>query len=91
MLAEKCKFEFSHQKLENELLGNGTFQKIPNLKMMDFWQFQTGKSSVIAQFEKQKCQFWVKIACNFGRKIQMGMKSVHKNLTFKKKKPPLQN
>ena len=72
MLAEKCKYEFSHQKLENELLEKGTFQKIPYLKMMDFRQFQMSEISILAKFDKLQRQFLSNTACNLGGKFKCG-------------------
>ena len=42
------------------------------------------KISVLAIFDKLKCRFQPKIACQFGGKIQMWLKTVPKNLAFKK-------
>ena len=38
---------------------------------MDFRQFQMGKTSILAKFDKLKCQFQSKIAHHFGGKIKM--------------------
>ena len=50
---------------------------------MDFWQFQTGKTSFQAKFDLLKRQFLVKIACQFGGKIQMWLKFGLKNYFLK--------
>ena len=75
-------FEFYRQKLDTKLLENGTFQSIPNIK----WWISTISNLQNFAF----CQTWqvemsllVKIASYFGGKIQMWLKSVLENLTFK--------
>ena len=64
-------FEFSRQKLDTKLLENGP-SKFPNSKAMDFWQFLTGKTSVLAKFDKLKCQFSVKLYVILAGKFKCG-------------------
>ena len=61
--------------------------KFPKSKMLEFQQFQTGKTSILAKFDKPKHQFQWKIACLFSGKIQMWLKPVPKKLTFSKNTP----
>ena len=51
---------------------------------MDFQQFQTGKTGVLAKFDRPKCQFLWKMARHFGGKIQIGFKSVQKYWLLKR-------
>ena len=49
-------------------------QKQNFFKMARFQQFETGKISNFAKFDKQKCLFERKMTCPLGGKIQMWLK-----------------
>ena len=68
-------------KSRHQISWKWDISTFPQSKMIDFWQFQMGKTSILAKFDKLKCQFQWKLHIILAGKLKC-RKPVPKKLTF---------
>ena len=65
-------FEFSRKKSGPQITWKWHISKYSKFKMMDFWQFQVGKTSVLAKYDQLQCQIEKKLHVILAGKFKCG-------------------